>query len=372
MSAPVVWALVHDLDRTGVPIDLVRLAGWLADAGPPAHLHVVAGRDGVLRRDLERLGVGVAIAGTVATGGPATDLARVLRRADRPELADRWLRVQAARAVRALPAPDVVLLHGLGAWSTWRALRPTLDPRARLAVHVHELELGLDRSVPAGHRRHLLGGAHAVLAVAPPVADLAIRWGARPAVTTVVPGVTDLVGPTRPAAPIRTVLGVGTAGWRKGTDRFVAVAREVGRRRPGTDFAWIGPLLPAAERWAVDADLPVRWDGEVADPWAFHRAGTILLVPSREDPLPLVALEAGGRGVPVVAADTGGLADLLADGRGAVVAGHDLAAMAAAVGRWIEDPRAAAEAGERLRRHVAAHHTVEAVGPAWAAAVLGA
>ena len=79
-----------------------------------------------------------------------------------------------------------------------------------------------------------------------------------------------------------------------------------------SNAAWMSqpPALrehaPAADAWSV-----------VADPAA-------LVVPSREDPLPLVALEAGARAVPVVATATGGLTDLLADGRGTLAPGSDV------------------------------------------------
>lgn len=369
MSAPTVWALVHDLGRTGVPLALLRMAEWQRRAGPPGHLFVVAGRDGPLRGHFEALGIEVRALVAEPGGRPALGIARALRYSNHPDLADRWDQATAARAVRDIPGADTVLVQGLGAWATWRALNTTIDPRARLVTHVHEMATGLERSVPEGHRRRLLAGSHVVLAVTEDSRQLALRWGARSGSTRLVPGVVDLVGPPRAPSPIRTVVSMGTAGWRKGTDRFIAVAREVTRRHPGVTFAWVGEGLAATEQWAVDSKLPVRWDGSLDDPWALLSSGVLLLVPSREDPLPLVALEAGARGFPVVAAATGGLPDLLSNGRGFVVDGHDLAAMSAAVAGAIEDPRFASVAGAALREHVAANFTPEVVGPRWASAV---
>ncbi len=369
MSAPTVWALVHDLGRSGVPVALLRMVRWQQDSAVPGHLHVVAGQDGPLRPAFEALGVKVVALTPEPTVEPRIEVGRALRRASRPTLADRWDQATAARAVRDLPRADSVLIQGLGAWAVWSSLRPSLDPRVRVITHVHELEIGLERSVPEGQRQRLLAGSHAVLAVAEPSRQLAIRWGARPSTTTLVPGSVDEAGAPRAAGPIHTVVGMGEAGWRKGTDRFLAVAREVTRRHPAVTFAWVGAELPPAERWAVDAELPVRWDGEVDEPWALLGPGTLLLLPSREDPLPLVVLEAGARGLPVVAASTGGVPALLSDGRGIVVASHDLVAMSGAVARAIEDPRAAAQLGARLRDHVNANHATAVVGPRWAAAV---
>ena len=110
-------------------------------------------------------------------------------------------------------------------------------------------------------------------------------------------------------------------------------------------------------------DLP----GEVEDPAPWLARATVLVSTAREDPFPLVGLEAGAAGVPVVAFDSGGLTELLADGRGTVVGPLDVAAMVDAVVAMLGDPTGAALAAERLRHHVAAQHTPERMGQAlWA------
>jgi len=244
-----------------------------------------------------------------------------------------------------------------------------------MVVHLHELETGLDRSIPVPARADLFGRAHATLAVCERTAALARASGAPVDAVSLVPGVTDVLGPdpdsiTLPE-PIDRVVGVGEAGWRKGTDRFIAVAHDLARTRPQVACTWIGAAPAAGWAFAVDADLPLTWQPARSEPWSGETGGTALLVPSREDPLPLVVLEAGARGIPVVAAATGGLPDLLADGRALVVAGHDVAGLADAVRAVIDDPAASAARATRLWERVRDQHRAEVVGPRWVDLLVG-
>jgi glycosyltransferase involved in cell wall biosynthesis len=167
------------------------------------------------------------------------------------------------------------------------------------------------------------------------------------------------------------VAGAGAVGWRKGTDRFVAVAHELARSDPGVRAIWVGgrPVGPAAP-W-VEAPDPVEWHANVEAPWRLLGTAGVFLAPSREDALPLVVLEAMQHRVPVVAAAVGGLPDLLADHRGTVVAGHDLRGLHAAVHRLVHDPRSAEGSIDAAAAHVAEHHAVGRVGPRWWSTVEG-
>jgi glycosyltransferase involved in cell wall biosynthesis len=367
----VVWALLHDLGESGVPIALERMLAWHA-LYPRAEVHVVAERDGPRRARIEASATSVTALEPEAGRTPAATAAVAIRQAGATGLGGS-VRARAWRhRVRALPDPDVVLLQGAGAWETWAALEPRLLAGGRLVVHLHELETGLDRSVPPDQVAALLGRADAVLAVSAPVVRLAEQRGARRGSVVEVPGVVDPLAPrVDPAHRELLVAGIGEPGWRKGTDLFLAVAHEVGRLVPGATARWVGGRPDADAPFPLDAEPAAEWCPPTTDPWAEVAEAGVLLVPSREDPLPLVALEAGWRGVPVVAAATGGLPSLLADGRGTVVPGHHLQDMARAVADLLGDRDAAQSAADALAAHVDAHHLPQVVGPPWLRALLG-
>jgi hypothetical protein len=367
---PVVRVLVADLSRSGVPVVLER---YLAALDPERRtaVHVVAGRGGPVGDDLRRLGVTVVELappdGRTAVGTMAAGLAQLGARGPGGAV-DRW----AGRvAVRGLPTPDVVLLHGAGGI----LLRDLVPDGVPTVVHLHELATGLGRSGRPADVRDALRSARAVLAVAGPTAALAMDLGAAPGLLSIVPGVVDDRGPAPDRAAARARLavrdgetvvgGAGLPGWRKGTGRLPTISRELGRRLGPVEVVWVGgrPVGAQADRRGVDDG--VRWEAERDHPWELLDGADVVVVPSREDPLPLVALEAGGRGVPVVATATGGLPALLGGGRGLVVGPYDLVGLVDALAARLADPAAGAQAADALRRHVAAEYSASVVVPYW-------
>lgn len=79
---------------------------------------------------------------------------------------------------------------------------------------------------------------------------------------------------------------------------------------------------------------------------------TIVVVPSRREAFSLVAAEAMACGVPVIAADAGGVAEVVAGGAGLVVPRNDPVALAEAVVSLLSDPAARERMGEAGRRIV--------------------
>ncbi|MBS1838538.1 MAG: glycosyltransferase family 4 protein, partial [Actinobacteria bacterium] len=237
-------------------------------------------------------------------------------------------------------------------------------------VHLHELETGLDRSIDPTRQASALAGASRVLAVSRPVADLAVRRGADPRQVELLPGVVEVSAVTSAPVPAgsatgRVVMGAGVPGWRKATDRVAAVAHELDRAgRPGA-VGWVGGAPSGQDARWVSATDPVRWYEETDDPWAVMGAAEVVLVPSREDPLPLVALEAGLRSKAVVATPTGGLPDLLGEGRGAIAPTHDVSWIASTTARLLGDPAERMALGAALREEVLAHHDAAVLAPRW-------
>jgi glycosyltransferase involved in cell wall biosynthesis len=104
---------------------------------------------------------------------------------------------------------------------------------------------------------------------------------------------------------------------------------------------------------------------EDADKAALFDAHDVFVNTNRVDNTPVSVLEAMGAGLPVVTTDAGGLPYLVTDGHsGLVVPVGDADAMAAAVGRVVDDPALAAILS-RGGRAVAEASTWDAVGPRW-------
>ncbi len=109
----------------------------------------------------------------------------------------------------------------------------------------------------------------------------------------------------------------------------------------------------------------VRWSGEVDDAGRLARAFDVSVLCSDFEGLPLAALEALGAGVPLVATAVGALPDLVSGGAGLVVPRDDADALAAAIGRLLDDQALREQMGrsgvELVARRYSAEHAFDEV-----------
>jgi glycosyltransferase involved in cell wall biosynthesis len=96
----------------------------------------------------------------------------------------------------------------------------------------------------------------------------------------------------------------------------------------------------------------------------YLRLADIFVLPSREDPLPLVALQAANCGLPIICfADAGGTPDLVGEDAGYVVSFEDVEAMADKTVSLMQDRELRQALGSRAREKFVAHFTAERTLP---------
>jgi glycosyltransferase involved in cell wall biosynthesis len=119
-------------------------------------------------------------------------------------------------------------------------------------------------------------------------------------------------------------------------------------------------LLARAEAAGV-ADR-VAFLGYREDAPSILAAADVLVLPSRDEGLPLVVLEAMATGRPVVATSVGGTPELIVDGEtGLLVPSGDVAALAVALDAVLRDSERAAALGEAGRRRFEERFTLDAM-----------
>ena len=168
-------------------------------------------------------------------------------------------------------------------------------------------------------------------------------------------------------------MGCGTRDWRKGFDLFIEVAittlKNTSHELP--IFCWVGkqevPLLhssPLYKQLKKDIHNNLIFIDEVENPGPYFQASDVFLLPSREDPFPLVALMAALCQNPIICfADAGGIPSFVSDNSGIVVPYEDSRAMSDACIKLIKHKQLCEQLGIPGRKKVLFHYTTEVAVP---------
>ncbi|MDE1937327.1 glycosyltransferase family 4 protein [Bradyrhizobium sp.] len=150
----------------------------------------------------------------------------------------------------------------------------------------------------------------------------------------------------------------------KGADLLIeAVARLRAAGRPVTltlagDGEELGALKALVERHGLAE--AVQFVGHVKARFGFSK-GKLLVVPSRGDSMPYVVIEAGAAGIPMVAADVGGIPEIFGVHREALFAPNSVGAMADAIEAALDDPSNASARAKALRERIFTHFSQKAM-----------
>ena len=104
----------------------------------------------------------------------------------------------------------------------------------------------------------------------------------------------------------------------------------------------------------------VRFIGHVKARYGFSK-GSLLVVPSRGDSMPYVVIEAAAAGIPMIAANVGGIPEIFGAHTDALFAPNIVPALADAIETTLEDPAAAQERARLLRERVFLHFSQKAM-----------
>jgi glycosyltransferase involved in cell wall biosynthesis len=150
------------------------------------------------------------------------------------------------------------------------------------------------------------------------------------------------------------VVGMGTADERKGIGLFVETAAALTHQKH-IIFVWIGGFAtPKMERDTkqkiADSGLSEKiiFTGQLPHDCANLLPFHLFLLSSREDPYPLVVLEAAALKIPAACfKESGGITDFVSDGAGWIVPGFSTKAMADVIANASEQPQQLRAAGEK-------------------------
>lgn len=201
--------------------------------------------------------------------------------------------------------------------------------RANLACYVHELDFSLSMYASEADLKFLAEKVKHIWVVSKKVGDVLQKRCQinENKITLLSPMVEFSKNPKAKSAEIlrmeleipeeaKVVFGCGLAEWRKGTDVFIRVARMLIKKSPDLHFVWLGisdNLFSEeikAEIRKFDTDGKIHLVPVKSDSRPYFELADIFFLSSREDPFPLVMLEAASIGLQIVGfRGTGGIED---------------------------------------------------------------
>lgn len=168
---------------------------------------------------------------------------------------------------------------------------------------------------------------------------------------------------------------VGSSGhetWRKGKDLFVQLTLNTvskHRDRP-VHFVWIGGRTDDEEFDQIRYDMQqsgmadnIHFISHVADPQTYFKDFDVFAMTSREDPFPLVNLEAAALGKPIICFDNaGGTPEFVGNDAGFVVPYLDVGAMADRIIELANDEALRKKMGSAASDKVRKRHDISVGG----------
>jgi glycosyltransferase involved in cell wall biosynthesis len=178
-------------------------------------------------------------------------------------------------------------------------------------------------------------------------------------------GVTaDEFDPLARAADATDVVYVGEFRHIKGADLLIdAVARLHADGKPVTlTLAGDGEEMAALKTQVQRLGLTqaVRFIGHVKARYGFSQ-GSLLAVPSRGDSMPYVVIEAAAAGIPMLAANVGGIPEIFGSHTDGLFSPNNVGAIADAIEAALEDPAAPTARAKSLRERIFLHFSQKAM-----------
>lgn len=291
---------------------------------------------------------------------------------------------QAMRQHMDAQSVGVIVVNTVASAGLYRAIAETVP--APMMLFVHELAMSVQMYSQPDDLRFLLDRASHLIAVSQAVADYYHNVHRYPVdrISRLqfidIRSLNQRIDMAKSGPSIREQMGLpadallvgacGNAEWRKGNDLFNVLATLTVEQNPTRPvyFVWVG--IPRSNPWyndlwldVVKADLTdrIRYVEPTPDVLRYMVQFDVFALTSREDPYPLVVLEAGLCGVPVVCFDgAGGAPELVETDAGRVVSYLDLAAMSRAVGDLLEQPALRRSMGQRLKEKILERHPSQA------------
>lgn len=156
--------------------------------------------------------------------------------------------------------------------------------------------------------------------------------------------------------------GSGTIEWRKGVDLFLQIASRIIAQNEGIYFVWVGGKSPYSDVEynqirhdfkCLGLESRLVFTGIQKNPHRIFAAMDLFALTSREDPFPLVCLEAASLGKSIICFEkAGGMPEFIQQDAGATVAYADIDAFCEKITYFYNNQEELRKAGQTARKKI--------------------
>lgn len=320
--------ILHNTSRTGAPLVLFYFLQWLKENKPSVNFTILDIHGGNLSEEFKSLACSYYCLENLKLDEITfyQDFKnRILKRIGKykspvhprdlliKKLADENFDVIYANSALSLPVANSI---------------KNLSKNSKLVLHVHELNTIIQQLLP--DFLDLVNEVDKFIAVSDLVSkNLNSVYNINPDRIRVIYEFSKISGSQKGKdKDYFLVGGAGTVHWRKGSDLFIQIARYIITyyKEVVIKFEWVG-YLSNEEKLIVEGDIQkaglqkyVSFIGEKVNPIEYFKHFDLFLLCSREDPFPLVAIEVGSLGIPIICFEGAtGTGEILKNGGGEIV-----------------------------------------------------
>lgn len=368
--------ITHDTTRTGAPMVLLHFLRWLKEHQSQVEIDVLALRGGNMEGEFQE---NCSNYYNYSVETKTVSLSIIQRILKKLHLYKQKNKKDVFIASLAKNGYDVIYANTIVSIPIAVALKK-ISLNSKVLAHVHELNTVINHLSP--NFNEYVDSVDGFITASNLVADNLIknRLIDRKLVSTIYEcAKVDTNLKALPKDHNRFVVGAsGHVSWRKGYDVFLQVASYINKHYDADNiiFEWVGNINKDV-KFIIEADIEkiglqnkVHFVGELENPNLKFSNFDVFLMTSREDPFPLVCIELGMLGKPIISFQNAVGTNEVIKGRGGFVVPYlDIEEMSKSVMKYYDDKNLIEEHGS-FNKSAFSNFTPDLICPKYYAEIL--
>lgn len=328
--------ITHETSRTGAPILLFQFMQWLKNNKADISFDILAIDGGVLEKEFKNV---------CSTYYNYTEYTKPKQLTLKDQILKKFKLFKTVNLKHKL-IEELITSHYNIVYANTVVCLPLANDivnklyKSKLIAHIHELNVMIKKYFPNSSQfRNIVNSCNNVIVPSDIVKkNLIENWQIREEIITKVyefSNVTAKIKKTKDSKFFK-VGASGTVDWRKGYDIFILLANYICKNYPDANikFEWVGRMTHLMKA-IIEEDIKklnlsdkVEFVDEVVNPLSYFNDMDIFVLTSREDPFPLVCIEVGILGKPIISFENAtGTNEILVKGGGFIVPYLDIQTM---------------------------------------------